>query len=122
MSIPTSQQLIEKADAIIIAEGRDSAQSVNKDPIAKVEELILPALVSSKNIQSSLYSYRPTAGSSPIGKVKLFILNKLRNVIIAVLERTIMRQQKVNELTYQTVVELTNMHRELQKELDSLKK
>lgn len=101
-----AEKLLSNANAILESEGTLTGDNNSMTAIEKFEKLILPAFENSKNIQSSLYSYQPTPGKGFVRKVKNTVLSKVRNITIAVLERTIMRQQKVNELTYQALKEV----------------
>ncbi len=101
-----SSELLQQVDGVLRSEGMDSANNSKMTPLEKLEKLIIPAFESSKNVQSSLYAYQPTPGSGLVRRIKNKLLTKVRNVTIAVLERTIMRQQKVNELAYQAIIEL----------------
>lgn len=104
--VQTSGQLLDHVNQVLETEGILTGNNSDMTAIEKIEKLILPALENSKNIQSSLYAYQPTPGKGFMRKVKNTILSKVRNITIAVLERTIMRQQKVNELTFQALTEL----------------
>lgn len=97
---------MQNVEEVLKNEGLDTDHNSNMSPVEKLEKLIIPAFENSRNIQSSLYAYQPTPGSGFVRKVKNTILSKVRNITIAVLERTIMRQQKVNELTYQALLEI----------------
>lgn len=114
-------ELLSKVNDVLKQEGIAVDQDSNLSGVEKLDKLILPALENSKNIQSSLYSYQPTPGKGFARKVKNIILSKVRNITIAVLERTIMRQQKVNELTFQALRELAEENKQLREVVEGLK-
>lgn len=115
-------ELLTDVKSILAAEGIHSGAESELTSVDKLSRLIFPALENSKNIQASLYSYQPTPGKSFMRKLKNSILSKIRNVTIAILERTIMRQQKVNELTFLALKELAAENTKLHQELASLRK
>ncbi|GAB4284436.1 MAG: hypothetical protein Kow0081_1610 [Candidatus Dojkabacteria bacterium] len=80
-----------------------------------MEEFILPGLYNSKNTLGSLYKFVPKQKSGIFGKLKNKFLHKMKNIVINVVERESMRQQKFNELTYQSIMNL-------QKQIDEIEK
>lgn len=112
---PSSEEILAKTRELLRNEGYNLDDSSTDDKLGK---LIIPALAASRNVQGALYSYEPAYGSSIVRKLKNFILGKLRNITVAVVEKAIMRQQKVNELTYQAIIELQQQNAELRKQLE----
>lgn len=94
--------LIEKAKNILKNEG---AEDINKTLSEEelLAEFILPGLANSKDIISSLYSAKTRTRTGVIGKIKGFIHQKLINIVINVLERPLVKQQKFNELAYKAI-------------------
>ncbi len=111
------KELLENVNEILADEGYESSESESEN---KLEELILPALATSRDIQSYLYAYEPPSGKGFVRKIKNTLLSKLRNIIVNVLERLTMRQQKFNELTYQALIELTEENKNLKDQLSKL--
>lgn len=110
----SSEEILAKTRELLKNEGYDLEDGSTED---RLEKLIIPALAASRNVQGALYSYEPAYGSSPVRKLKNFILGKLRNITVAVVEKAIMRQQKVNELTYRAILELQQENAQLRKQL-----
>ncbi|MCA9379142.1 hypothetical protein KC640_01825 [Candidatus Dojkabacteria bacterium] len=116
MTTPSSEEILAKTRELLKNEGYDLEDNSTGD---KLDKLIIPALAASRNVQGALYSYEPAYGSSIVRKLKNFVLGKLRNITVAVVEKAIMRQQKVNELTYQAILELQKENAQLRKQLES---
>lgn len=119
MSAPSSKKILEKTRQFLHAHGELEDSASSKD---KLRELIIPALQSSKNIQSAFYSWEPPHSKGLARKPKNFILQKLKSIVINILEKSFMRQQKYNELLFQAVSELKTENDDLRKQLAELKK
>jgi hypothetical protein len=76
------------------------------DPKDKLRELIIPTLTHSRNTQSSLYNWQPPHSRGVFRMFKNLVLGKIKNIVVAILEKPMMKQQKYNELMYQAVIEL----------------
>ena len=111
---PESQAILENAKKMLKAEGITTDSS---EPDNKLEQHILPVLEKSRDIQSYLYSYEPPHASGIVRKAKNFVLTKFRNIIVNVMERVTMRQQKYNELLYQAIIELQRENAELKDQI-----
>jgi hypothetical protein len=107
MAAPSSNEILSKTRVILESEGIKIDRDKDTDVLSNQ---ILPAMASMRDIQTPLYSWEPIGR----GGAKRNLLVKMRNIIVNVLERTIMRQQKYNELTYQAILEL-------QSQLDAIK-
>ena len=107
MAAPSSTEILNKTRVVLESEGVKIDRNKDTDALGNQ---ILPAMASMRDIQTPLYSWEPIGR----GGVKRGILVRMRNIIVNVLERTIMRQQKYNELTYQAILEL-------QSQLDAIK-
>ncbi len=114
----TKEEILEKVDKVLEEEGMDTS-GLNLSNEEKLQKYILPSLEQARNTISNLYKYEPKKGSSILGKAKTTILNKLKNIVINVIERESMRQQKFNELTYQALIILVDENKELKKKLKS---
>lgn len=118
MTTPSTQEVLQNVDDLLSDEGLTPDQA---DSGHKLEEHILPVLEKSRDIQSYLYSYEPPHARGFVRKLKNTFLTKMRNIIVNVMERATMRQQKYNELTYQAILELAQENRELKSEISQLK-
>ncbi|MCA9386823.1 hypothetical protein KC669_02190 [Candidatus Dojkabacteria bacterium] len=87
-------------------------ENLNTKTELSTEELfmqfILPSLEQSKQTLSSLYKFEVKNYGGITGKIKSKILSKIKNIVINVVERESMRQQKFNELVYQTLLLLVD--------------
>lgn len=114
-----SKQLLKNVEAILIEEGVDLTKKSDSETL---EEYILPAMESSKDILSTIYTFQSRGREGFAGKVKTFIQRKIIFTVINVIEKQSMRQQKFNELTYRAVEKLVAENESLKKEIESLKK
>ena len=109
---PLSEQILQNTRDILKTEGVQ--QSVNSgDTLASQ---VLPAMASTRDIQSAFYSFAPPKVKSPISAGKNAVLRRMKNIVINIMERTVMRQQKYNELTYQAILELKAQIDELKRD------
>jgi hypothetical protein len=100
----TAEELLQKVDELLAKEGHNVSELTREE---KLYDFVLPGLEKSKSTLSSLYKYEPRNKRGIFGAIKFKILSKLKNIIINVVERESMSQQKVNELTFQAFVLLT---------------
>ena len=117
MERPSSQEILDNVDELLADEGM-AVDSGDKG--SRLETHILPVLEKSRDIQSYLYSYEPPHAKGSVRNLKNTFLSKMRNIIINVMERVTMRQQKFNELTYQALVELQKENQELREQVSKL--
>lgn len=115
---PNSAQILQNADDLLTAEGYENAADGSRD---KLRDLVIPALTSAKDIQTSFYSWQPTQGNALIRVGKSLVLGRLKNIIINVLDKMVTRQQKYNELMFQAVQELAKENAELKAKLEVTK-
>lgn len=99
--LPSSEELIAKSEYMLEQEGLNA--TTIQDPLLKLEAYIIPGLENSKNILGSLYLWEPSQKNGLIGKLKNSILVRIRNIVLNVLERQVMRQQKFNDLMFESV-------------------
>ena len=106
--IPTEKEILSNINKLIEEEGFTS--KTNDDPIEKLEKFILPGLLNSKSTLSSIYNWEPSTNKYGIlGKLKVFILRRLKNIIVNVFERNAMKQQKFNDLVYEAIITLKDI-------------
>lgn len=82
-------------------------------------ETLLNSLKAARDTQSALYSWNPPHGKDNLRQVKNTLLQKIKNIIVNVLEKTVMRQQKYNELLYLSVEELNRQVSDLKAQLET---
>ncbi len=110
----TQEEVLKKVDDLLEKEGLNKEDLSNDEKLSKY---ILPSLEQSKSTLSNLYKFQPNSNGT-LGKIKEKILSKLKNIVINVVERESMRQQKFNELTYQAIVALVEENKKLKEKLD----
>jgi hypothetical protein len=84
-----------------------------KEGIEFIKEYLISGMNNTKDILSPLYAYQTRQRLGFFGKLKSLIQNKIVFTAINVFERPGIKQQKFNELTYQTIVKLTEEIEEL---------
>lgn len=100
------QEILQKIGEIIEEEGLSSNNDLCTEELFK--EFILPSLEQSKQTLSSLYKFEVKNYGGIFGKIKYKIITKIKNIVINVVERESMRQQKFNELVYQSMLLLVD--------------
>lgn len=110
-----SKDLINKAEELLKTEGVSMEDKTNEETL---REYILPAMESSKDILSSVYSFQSREREGLLGKIKTKIQQKIIFTVINVIEKQSMRQQKFNELTYRAVEKLIEENENLKKQLN----
>lgn len=114
-----SKTLLQNAENILKEEGVDLSKMTDTQTL---KEYILPAMESSKDVLSSIYTFQSRTRESFLGKIKTKIQQKIIFTVINVIEKQSMRQQKFNELTYRAVEKLIAENENLKKEIEELKK
>ena len=99
---PSAPEMSKKVDKFLESQGFDVQDTDQSDKLAQ----IIKMLETSRNTQNALYSWEPAHGTGLVRGLKNFILKKIKNVVVNILEKYINRQQKFNELTYQALVEI----------------
>lgn len=99
------EKLLKNAEMILEQEGYVDEDN-NLSNIEIIEKHILPALKNSKNTLSEILNFESRDRKGIVGKVKSFILGKLKNIVINVVEKQSAKQQKFNELVYQAIEKL----------------
>lgn len=112
-----SDELMVKVNQYLENEGSVSKQELSSTEV--LDEFILPGLKASKDVLSTVYSFQVRNRTGFVGKAKNLLQTKIVNTIINVLEKTSMRQQKFNELTYRAIEALVAENQELKKKLSS---
>ena len=97
----TPDSVLTGVRQVLAAEGQSPDVSTHRS----AGEL-LTALAAARDIQTPFFAPASSGTGSAGKKLKSMFTSRLRNIIINVLERTVLRQQKFNELTYQTITEL----------------
>jgi hypothetical protein len=113
-----SESILQKVNKVL---EEDGMQVPELTPEQKLHEYILPGMQSAKATLASLYSYKPKQYSGILGSIKYKILNKLKHVVLNVVERESMRQQKFNELTTKAIEALLEENKMLKEKLDKKK-
>lgn len=113
--LPSASSVLTKTQEFLSNHGHAHEQILTTTDRLKSD--ILPALESAKQIQSTLYGWEPPRNQGSVRKLKNIALIRMKNVVVSMLETTIMRQQKFNELVYQALVELEAENKRLQAEL-----
>lgn len=93
------EDLIQRAEVILEKEGIVS-ESDKYTNIEFIEKYILPSLKNSKNTLSDILSFETRDRKGFVGKLKSFVLSKLKNIVINVVEKQSAKQQKFNELVF----------------------
>ena len=114
-----AKTLLEKVNKVLESEGVAASQLTNEE---KLYDFIFPGIENAKSTLSSLHKNKKKKGNSPIGKIKSFILKRVRNIVINTVEAESMKQQKFNDMTYQALVILQEENKKLQAELKELQK
>ncbi|MCA9381177.1 hypothetical protein KC678_02840 [Candidatus Dojkabacteria bacterium] len=96
------EEVLKRIGELIEDEGISTKSNLSTEELFK--EFILPSLDQSKQTLSSLYKFEVKNYSGIFGKLKSKIINKIKNIVINVVERESMRQQKFNELVYQSLL------------------
>ncbi len=113
------QTLLKNANNILsMEEGINSEVEVSGK--SKLTDFVLPGMLSSKNTLGSLYKFEPASKRGVVGKIKQKILTKMKNIVLNVVERESMKQQKFNELTYNAIDLLNSRINELDEKIKSL--
>lgn len=101
----TKEKLLKKAEEILEQEG-----SINKKEelsnVEFIEKFILPGLRNSKNTLSDIQGFEIRKTGGIVGKIRFFILSKIKNIVINTIEKQSAKQQKFNELVYQAIEKL----------------
>jgi hypothetical protein len=115
---PSAAELRSRAEQVLADQAYSSLTPANTD---KLSAYILPAMQHSKNIQSGLYSWEPPVGGGRWRQIKNWILLKCKSVVVNILERSFVRQQKYNELNYQALEILQQRIQHLESQLPQTK-
>lgn len=86
MHTPESIDLLKKVDNLL---------EEDTDNLSLNEKLEI--LRNASDITSGLHNYKPQKRSGVLGVLKFFIENKVHNIVIGSVERSLMRQQQFNE-------------------------
>lgn len=81
-------------------------ETIDNKPQSEEEMLIsyiLPGMENSKEILSGIYSQKTRSRKGILGRIKGFLHQKLINIVINVIERPMLKQQKFNDLTYKAI-------------------
>lgn len=108
-------KLLKKVNNILEEEGSSNTETY----VNSLDEFLLPGLSKTKDTMSHLYSFQPYPKGGLIGKLKNFILNKIKNIVVNILEKQSMRQQKFNDLTVKAIEELIKENKELKAKLSN---
>jgi hypothetical protein len=113
--LPTGEEILASTNEALKAEGI----SINEysSPLEEVQKFLLPSMQNAKNTLAALYKFVPKQKFGVVGKLKNLILARLKNITLNVVERESMKQQKFNELTYQSIQNLTKEIEELKRKL-----
>ena len=111
-----SKEILNKVDAVLEEEGL-ATNATDKSPMNLLEKFIVPGLYASKNTLGNLYKYVPKEKFGFLGKVKNRVIGRIKNIVLNVVERESMSQQKFNELTYQAVLNLTEEVKKLREQI-----
>lgn len=114
--LPTSEELLKNTQEFLENQGFSQDQDV-EDKLEKLIEM----LSKSRNTQGAFYGWEPPHGGGVARKLKNTIQTKLKNIILNTLEKYVMRQQKFNELTYQTILELKQENEQIKEQLAAQK-
>lgn len=104
--------LVNNAKKILEQEGLNMSDDLTA--MEKIEKYLIPAMQNSKDTLEVLYDYKPREKSGFIGKIKNLIINKVKNISLATIEKQAIRQQKYNDLVFQVL-------ENLKKEVESMK-
>lgn len=105
------KKILQKVDEILDAEGTTSKSNMSTTEL--LEQYLLPAMKQSKSTLGDLYAYEPRKKSGFIGKLRNKVINKLKNVTISTMERSMIRQQKYNELLFKSIEALIEENNKL---------
>jgi hypothetical protein len=108
MNKPTQSELLQAADAL-----NSQPESVEfKDKLA---EMTIPLLKNNHDIQSQFGTWKPT--KSGIWFFANLIQTKLANIVVAVTQPAIRKQQKFNQLALEAIIELKRENDQLKQQL-----
>ena len=109
MKNPTSDQILESTNQFLDSLGLLEEGDSDQDKLTK----LLEVLAKSRNTQSAFYGWEPPHGGGFLRKIKNKIQLVIKNIILNTLEKYVMRQQKYNEVVYQTMMELVEENKRL---------
>lgn len=96
------EKFLDKTAKLLELQG----ETIDNKPQSEEEMLIsyiIPGLENSKEILSGIYSQKTRSRKGFLGRIKSFLHQKLINIVINVIERPMVKQQKFNELTYKAI-------------------
>lgn len=99
--MPSSEDLLQKVAGILDEHGL-SQPKVDAGTVLD-EATLWRALGDNKDVQKYLYSWQPTQSPKMLARAKNKIVGKLRNVIVNVLERFVVKQDNYNQFVYKVL-------------------
>ncbi len=118
---PKTEEILKRTKELLAEEGIDLE---NKEITSEemLREFILPGIKNSKDVLSSIYTFKSRKRGGALGNFKTKLQNKIINTVINVIEKQGMKQQKFNELTYRAIEKLIEENNYLRNEISDLKK
>lgn len=111
-----SSELLEKVNMILKEEGIDNTNA-EIDTSTMLNDYLLPGLQNSKDILTSIYSFKSRSRDGIVGKFKTKVQSLIINTVINVIEKQSMKQQKFNEITFRAIEALAKENKELKEKL-----
>ncbi len=108
------KDILEKVNKLLESEGKDSKE-LNISNTELLNDFLLPALKSSKDVLGSIYAFDSRERSGLLGNIKSKVQRKIINTVINVVEKQSMRQQKFNDLMYKSIEILIEENSSLKK-------
>lgn len=114
-TLPSGEELLEKVTGILDEHGLSQPKVAARTVLD--EATLWRALGDNKDVQKYLYSWQPPQSQKVLQRAKNKIVGKLRNIIVNVLERFVVKQDGYNQFVYKVLqaqqAELTQLREEV---------